>query len=458
MRGPSKKKLMAVAALLLLGCILLYAPPRFSASEKSEPLQLVFRTDRLVNRLSWLDGGEFLPLNVSYQLLSGSLPTQQNFLTVGISTVQRKKGQYLRDTLASVFSQSSDEERSQMVVVVLVADFDPSFRRSITEEVQKSFPKELSTGQLLLMHVPQEHYPPLTGLKRNYNDAADRVTFRSKQNIDYAFLMHYSAALGRYYLQLEDDVSCAKHFVSKIRSHVTEQENKKILWSCLEFSSLGYIGKLYKSHNLPLLARFLFLFYQEMPCDWLMSRFRDLLAQKEPIVFRPSLFQHMGTFSSFRGTHNKLKDKDFEEDYSNPPADVFSNMSEYKKHHVHLAWTLGPDYFWARSPSLGDYVMVVLKTPVVLTDIVIETGDGGKDILESAQVEIGRDMVDRGKSCATFKSVGQIERGRFEAHFLDKTHDSAISCLRIRVTAAQSDWVMIKRIRVVPKTDSQTIL
>ena len=255
-----------------------------------------------------------------------------------------------------------------------------------------------------------------TGLKRNYNDAPQRVSFRSKQNLDYSFLIHYSASLAQYYIQLEDDVSSAKNFLTAIRKHVGEQEAKKTTWAMLEFSALGYIGKLYKSVNLPLLARFLFLFYQEMPCDWLMSHFRELLTQKETILFKPSLFQHMGTFSSFEGTYNKLKDKDFEEGlYANPAAEVYSDMSSYKEHTPKHAWEPGEEFFWGRAPEKGNYLTVVLTIPAVVTEIMVETGSEGKDLLESAQVELGHDVTiwNSEKSCKEFQSVGTVVSGRF---------------------------------------------
>ncbi|XP_054465163.1 alpha-1,3-mannosyl-glycoprotein 4-beta-N-acetylglucosaminyltransferase C-like isoform X2 [Anoplopoma fimbria] len=243
----------------------------------------------------------------------GSCAAQPGYLSIGLSSVKRKKGSYLIPTLKSLFSQSSPEERSSMVVVVLLPDFDVSWRVTTVREIKTAFASELEQGQLVVLHVPQDQYPSVTGLKRNFNDAPDRVSFRSKQNLDYSFLIHYCAGLGRYYLQLEDDISAAKNFLSSIRRRIEEQDGKKTTWAMLEFSVLGYIGKLYKSADLPLLARFLFLFYQEMPCDWLMYRFRELLTQKEPIIFKPSLFQHMGTYSSFQGTYNRLKDKDFVE-------------------------------------------------------------------------------------------------------------------------------------------------
>lgn len=293
-------------------------------------------------------------------------------------------------------------------------------------------------------------YP--AGLKRNYNDAPERVSFRSKQNLDYSFLIHYSAGLGRYYLQLEDDVYSAKNFLTSIKKRVEEQDAKKTTWAMLEFSALGYIGKLYKSAHLPLLARFLFLFYQEMPCDWLMSHFREVLTQKESILFKPSLFQHMGTFSSFKGTYNKLKDKDFEEGfYTNPAANVYSDMSTYKQHFPKLAWDAGEGFFWGRSPEKGNYLTVVFTDPAVVTGIFVETGSGGKDLLESAQVEIGREVVtteNEEKSCKEFQSVGTLENGRFEMQEMDKKYSSASSCLRIQVTAGQKDWVIIRKIRL----------
>lgn len=284
------------------------------------------------------------------------------------------------------------------------------------------------------------------------------MSFRSKQNLDYSFLIHYSSALGRYYLQLEDDVSSAKNFFTSIKRRVEEQESGKTTWATLEFSSLGFIGKLYRSAHLPLLARFLFLFYQEMPCDWLMSHFRELLTQSKPILCKPSLFQHMGTFSSFQGTYNKLKDKDFEEGlYSNPPAQVYSDMSTYQKHFPKLAWDAGEGFFWGRSPEKGNYLTVVFMEPTVVTEIFVETGSGGKDLLESASVEIGHDLVTNEKeekSCKEFQPVGSLENGKLTVHEVDKKYSSASSCLRILVTAGQKDWVIINKIRITTKTST----
>ncbi|XP_025757128.1 alpha-1,3-mannosyl-glycoprotein 4-beta-N-acetylglucosaminyltransferase C isoform X4 [Oreochromis niloticus] len=458
MRIHSKKKNIVVAVLLVIGGLYVINHCDFLAvfarSPETVHHKLTWQADRLVSMESWIDQADYLSFNVSYQLLAGVLPTQQKYLSVGLSSVKRKKGSYLVPTLKSIFSQSSPEERSFMVVVVLLADFDVSWRVDTVKEIKSAFASELEQGHLLVIHVPQDWYPPITGLKRNFNDAPERVTFRSKQNLDYSALIHYCAGLGRYYLQLEDDVFSAKNFLTTIKKRVEEQEGKKSTWATLEFSALGYIGKLYKSAHLPLLARFLFIFYQEMPCDWLMNHFREVMTQKETILFKPSLFQHMGTFSSFQGTYNKLKDKDFEEDiYTNPSAEVYSDMSTYQKHFPKLAWDAGEGFFWGRTPEKGNYLTVVFAEPTVVTGIFVETGSGGKDILESGEVEMGHNVVatDKEKSCTEFESVGAFENGKFKMQELDKKYSSASSCLKIKITATQKDWLIITKIRITTK-------
>lgn len=80
-----------------------------------------------------------------------------------MSSVKRTKGNYLYATLQSLFSHSSPEERSAMVVVVLLADFDNNWRVTTVKEIKSAFASELEQGQLLVIHVSKQWYPPLTG-------------------------------------------------------------------------------------------------------------------------------------------------------------------------------------------------------------------------------------------------------------------------------------------------------
>lgn len=50
-----------------------------------------------------------------------------------------------------------------MVVIVLLADFDFSWTVATVKEIKTAFALELEQGQLVVLHVPQDWYPPLTG-------------------------------------------------------------------------------------------------------------------------------------------------------------------------------------------------------------------------------------------------------------------------------------------------------
>uniref|UniRef100_W5MXF9 Alpha-1,3-mannosyl-glycoprotein 4-beta-N-acetylglucosaminyltransferase C n=1 Tax=Lepisosteus oculatus TaxID=7918 RepID=W5MXF9_LEPOC len=394
------------------------------------------------------------PLNISYHFLAGFPVQKQKYLTVGLSSVKRKKGNYLLETLNSIFTQSSDEELKEMVVVVLLADFDKDWNIQVVKDISLRFPHHVLKGHLMVIHAPQEQYPHLEGLKRNFNDAPDRVYFRSKQNVDYAFLFNFCANLSRYYVMIEDDVLCSKNFFTSIKKFLTSRKDS--FWVTLEFSKLGYIGKLYHSSDLPRLAQFLFLFYQEMPCDWLLGHFRALLAQKEVIRFRPSLFQHVGLYSSFQGTKNHLKDDDFEENPidipDNPPADIFTNITQFEKYTANKAYDNGEDYFWGKSPSPGSYFTIVLHKPAMLSRVSILSGsqDRMKDKLQSAEVEQGTKpvMLENRVECLHYIKLGDFVDGQFEKNNIEGSTNSPVSCLRIVVTKKQEDWVIIRRINL----------
>uniref|UniRef100_A0A8C0EG51 MGAT4 conserved region domain-containing protein n=1 Tax=Bubo bubo TaxID=30461 RepID=A0A8C0EG51_BUBBB len=329
------------------------------------------------------------------------------FLAVGLASVRRPRGYYLPATLQSLFKQSTEEELQEMVVVVHLADADPRWNMRVAANIAHKFAHHILLGRLLLIHAPHEFYPTLKGLKRNYNDPEERVRFRSKQNVDYAFLLAFAANLSSYYLMIEDDVWCAKSFLTAIRKALASQEGSN--WATLEFSKLGYIGKLYRSSDLPRLARFLLLFYQEMPCDWLLVHFRLLLTQKDVIRFKPSLFQHMGLYSSFQGTVNRLEDDEFQADAldlpDNPPAALFTSMSVFENYEPLKAYSTAEGYFWGKDPAAGSVFSIVFQQPARVTRVRVRTGsDGG--------------------------TPGPVE------------------CVRIRVTRDQSEWLIIQSIDI----------
>lgn len=356
------------------------------------------------------------------------------------------------ETLKSIFEQSTSEELKEMVVVVHLADPDQEWNSQVVEDIAKRFTFQLLLGHLLVIHAPVEYYPPLKDLKRNFNDAEERVQFRSKQNVDYAYLMNFAANLSTYYLMIEDDIHCSKSFFTAIRKVVASQETK--YWVTLEFSKLGYIGKLYHSSDLPRLAQFLMLFYQEMPCDWLLVHFRHLLTQKEVIRFKPSLFQHIGRYSSFQAMSNKLKDEDFEENPSalpdNPPADMITDLHTFESYLPHKAYSNTEGYFWGKAPSSGSSFTVVLKQAAPIVRIQIHTGSEQRkgDYLQAGLVQLGTQKKKDGKGCTSYTPIGLFERGHFDKRGLENSTISAPECVRILVTRSQSDWLIISSISI----------
>ena len=59
-------------------------------------------------------------------------------------------------------------------------------------------------------------------------DSMDRVRWRSKQLLDFTFLMMYAMRRGTYYVQLEDDVITKRGFVSTMNQFASKMtaENK----------------------------------------------------------------------------------------------------------------------------------------------------------------------------------------------------------------------------------------
>ena len=61
----------------------------------------------------------------------------------------------------------------------------------------------LDSGFMMLMEVNATYYPTLDHLKLNFNDPVERVRWRSKQSLDYAFMFHVGSLMTHgYYMQV----------------------------------------------------------------------------------------------------------------------------------------------------------------------------------------------------------------------------------------------------------------
>jgi len=138
-------------------------------------------------------------------------------LLIVVPTVRRPSGDgYLMATLTDLFTNLAEEERSHCQFVVLLAETDPgeeSVREYIEHTVdliRSNISIAFEEGLVEVIVPPTAWYPPdMEEIQPNFNDSQERMTWRVKQNLDYAYGMVYATRYHpamEYYLQLEDDV------------------------------------------------------------------------------------------------------------------------------------------------------------------------------------------------------------------------------------------------------------
>ncbi|KAI8513798.1 Alpha-1,3-mannosyl-glycoprotein 4-beta-N-acetylglucosaminyltransferase C [Branchiostoma belcheri] len=386
----------------------------------------------------------------------------KGFLTIGIPTVKRdQNSQYLGITINSLIEHTTEAEREQVTVVIFLADFDSYHNKKLSLEISHNYSQHLDGGFMQVIQAPISFYPQLEGLKQNFNDSEDRVKWRSKQCVDYAFLFSYCRGLSEFYLQLEDDVVSSEHYLTTIRDYIKAQ---KSAWSMLEFSDLGFIGKLLRSSDLQRLADFLLLFYEEMPNDFLIRHFLKLLPHRQTFARRPSLFQHIGKRSSLVGKEQNLVDAFYVDtlkrqynDSDNPPAVVSSDMAAFGEFKPQLAYGPEPGFFWIEAPQSGQAFFVLFEKPARLSRIVIETSSEQhpKDILEKGTVQVSPKLLsmseqDNTPNCADYVKLGYFENGRFEmaTQGMEGLGSVEVKCLKVTVTEQQKMWILVREIAV----------
>ena len=131
-------------------------------------------------------------------------------MIIGISTVKRPKDSYLSTTLHSIFENISKNKTltEDILIVVMIAEYiDLQFVNETTQTLQKEFGRYIDAGYLDIIVPSPTFYPDFSNIDLSFGDGAEQVIWRSKQNLDYAYIMMYAKKRGtHYYVQLEDDV------------------------------------------------------------------------------------------------------------------------------------------------------------------------------------------------------------------------------------------------------------
>eukprot|EP00042_Codosiga_hollandica_P025771 m.117487 g.117487 ORF g.117487 m.117487 type:complete len:223 (+) comp51974_c0_seq8:867-1535(+) len=217
----------------------------------------------------------------------------------------------------------------------------------------------------------------------------------------------------------------------------------------LEFSSLGFVAKLFRDHTVAQLAAFFKEFYREHPVDFLLQYYLQLLDGESGKHTRiPTIFIHKGTHSSLHGKKQLLEDpllqgvrKQFP---ANPPAEVASSMDHYMAYTPAAAYTSKDSFFWAMSTSIGDHFTISFRSPQSVNKIVILTGkqEGEKeiDLLEHGELQICRSA-----SKTHFETLATFKHGRAEVTLPSPI---AASAVRVLITKDQASWLIIRDVGI----------
>nr|XP_035934831.1 alpha-1,3-mannosyl-glycoprotein 4-beta-N-acetylglucosaminyltransferase-like protein MGAT4D isoform X2 [Halichoerus grypus] len=290
---------------------------------KEKMLHLKNKTERnrqeLIKALSEMKYEMTQRKNMSINLVEKKMNTLVSF-ALGISTVNRGNRSYLKQTLNSLVSRMTPSEEKDSVVIVSVADRNEDYLKSVVGMITKRFKRQLRSGSLEIISIPAFFYPNISHVKESTDDSGKSKSRCIKQVLDFCFLMLYAQPKAMYYLQLEDDIIAKKTYFTKITDFVHNITSKN--WFYIEFSILGFIGKLFKSEDLLDFVHFFLMFYKDKPIDLLL---RDIFQVKmcnpgenpekcaernkqTRIRYKPSLFQHVGIQSSFPGIEQYSKD------------------------------------------------------------------------------------------------------------------------------------------------------
>ena len=218
--------------------------------------------------------------------------------------------------------------------------------------------------------------------------------------------MMYAQSRAVFYVQMEDDVIATPGYASTIKSFALQQSTNA--WFMLEFSALGFIGKLFHSYDLSILVEFFLIFYKEKPNDWLLdhvswvkvcnpekdNKHCNREKQKLRIKFKPSLFQHVGKESSLKGKKQLIIDKDFKKQplfqaHLNPKSVIKTNFEEYQTFTA-LRGYLGHTFFWALAPHKNSVLRIIFEQPHKVKKFIFKSGniEHPGDILTNATIEI----------------------------------------------------------------------
>ena len=465
MRGFSRRRIQSILLLALVCLMLLLV--MITVSRKTDQVNYFGQNNEIdvsSGSASVLKNGDLslssacLSRNIlngrEVQLYSNRLPNKKYYLTIGIPTIARTVGnKYLMKTLNSLAAnQTVGNTSTDLLIVLQLGDEDKHKRSRLAMEIKEKYPYLINNGVLDIIQVYHNYYPSFHELKRRFGDSEARVKWRSKQVIDFSFLSCYCYGLGKYHLQLEDDVIASPYYYLKLKDFIENYEAKE-KWFTLDASILGYIGKVYHNYDLNEIASFYYIFFDEMPVDWMEYTWREIKGQKGRWRLRAaSLFQHIGLTSSLSNKKQRAKEAYFDKHAQkflglNPPAIIHTDLNVAHKTKIKAAYEQGAGYFWGTCHGKSScYIKVIFKKAIPLHRVIIETGGNfaTNDTIHHGSLKIGTNPNTNDCVHYVLQSPATFIKGTLDMVFSKK---QTVSCLKIEIRR-QMEWVFVREINV----------
>lgn len=228
-----------------------------------------------------------------------------------------KTAVYIIHTIDALLKPLSNEDIKIINILIVLADKESEKRKKIHDLLKKNYKKYLQAGVLSIIMIPERFYSPLTNISSTFNDSSQRVFWRSKQSLDYAFVFDYVYTLCDYYVQIEDDVVANQEYFKTIWEDIERlnrrrtKENKFLLkeyqlrfqpWLIIEYYPTSFIGRVIPSQYLPLYGMMARLFYNQIPVDWGYPHMVRVASGYPAERMSIDLFDHIGKQSSLLGT------------------------------------------------------------------------------------------------------------------------------------------------------------
>ena len=141
----------------------------------------------------------------------------QGYLSIGIASVERpSRTNYFLKTTQSLIDNKGEEDKNCAFVVIFLADIEESPKSRTKKETLRMFEKYINRGLLIVIEAISDLYPALENIKLKYGKTDSGRTWRSKENVDAAFVMCFCKDISEYYIHLEDDVISSPTFLPKL--------------------------------------------------------------------------------------------------------------------------------------------------------------------------------------------------------------------------------------------------